>query len=292
MDNWRVVSRLLMVLVVGAGCIGAFYVGTAARSYLGPGVTAAYAEDPPPGIELEETAEVAAIPRVVAERLWVDDQEQGLLKVEDDVVLHIQTASSGLTGYERAIIVAKRLEDALVAGAGPGDIAVQQLAGMWVVMIGETPLITINAEEADQLDVTLVELAAQWAMDLAAAFAEAPAEEETEEQIAEEPTEEAEDVEDPEEVAEETEADWQPPEPYKDKIVPIVSVLEGVRIGIARVNGPQSAVNQVQAVAQIETHYKNTLEIDVYVPISTKVPGQNLARVQGVGVTGLGDYRF
>ncbi len=279
MDNWRVVSKLLMVLVVGAGCTGAFYVGTVARSYLGPGSSAAYAE-------LEETAEAEAIPKVVAERLWVDDQEQGLLKVEDDVVLHIQTASSGLTGYERVIIVAKRLEDALVAGAGPGDMAVQQLAGMWVVMIGETPLITINAEEADQLGATRAELAAQWTMDLATALAEAPAEEEAEEQIAEVPVEETEDV------AEETEADWQPPEPYKDKIVPIVSVLEGIRIGIARVNGPQSAVNQVQAVAQLETHYKNTLEIDVYVPISTKVPGKNLARVHGVGVTGLGDYRF
>ena len=86
--------------------------------------------------------------------------------------------------------------------------------------------------------------------------------------------------------------EWQPEEPYKDKIVAIVSFGEGARLGIARVNGPQSAVDQVQAVAQLETSYKDYVDIEIYVPISTKVPGQTLSRVQGVGITGVGDLRI
>jgi len=32
--------------------------------------------------------------------------------------------------------------------------------------------------------------------------------------------------------------------------------------------------------------------VEIYVPIATKVPGRILDRVQGVGVTGVGDLRI
>ena len=51
-------------------------------------------------------------------------------------------------------------------------------------------------------------------------------------------------------------------------------------------------MEQVQAVAQLETSYKDMLDVEVYIPISTKVPGQTLSRIQGVGVTGVGDLRI
>ena len=69
-------------------------------------------------------------------------------------------------------------------------------------------------------------------------------------------------------------------------------MLEGVKLGVARVNGPTSQVHLAQAVAQLETHWKDFLEIDVYIPISTKVPGKTIDRVKGVGVTGLGDIEI
>jgi len=79
-------------------------------------------------------------------------------------------------------------------------------------------------------------------------------------------------------------------EQYGDKWVPILSVPDGIRIGGARVNGPKHDLSRVQAVAQIETPWENTLEIDIYVPISTKGPSDFLNRVQGVGVTALADF--
>jgi hypothetical protein len=72
--------------------------------------------------------------------------------------------------------------------------------------------------------------------------------------------------------------------------VPILSVPDGIRIGAARVNGPKDNLRLVQGVAQIETPWQDTLEIDIYVPISTKRPGKFLSRVQGVGVTALADF--
>ena len=48
----------------------------------------------------------------------------------------------------------------------------------------------------------------------------------------------------------------------------------------------------VQAVAQLETNWKDHLDIDVFIPVSTKVPGKTIDRVKGCGVTGLGDFKF
>jgi hypothetical protein len=82
---------------------------------------------------------------------------------------------------------------------------------------------------------------------------------------------------------------WRPAEPYEDKYVPIISLLEGTRLGVARINGPRSRVALTQAVAQFSIRFMDFLNIDIYVPISTREPGKRLARVPDVGVTGLGD---
>ncbi len=287
MSRHSVSTSVLVAVGVIVGCLAAFYAGQGARNYLGSALPAAYAEDPEP------------IPDTVAERVWVDDEEQGILKAGDEEILRIQTTAGGLTGYERAMIAAKRINDALAAGTSGSEVAPQQVGDQWAVTIGERLLITANSQEASQAGGTPEQLAQQWADQITVALLITPPSPEedgetAEEVVTEEPGPEGEEVvEEPAaEGGTEEAAEWQPAEPYKNKIVPIISVLEGVRIGIARVNGPQSAVNQVQAVAQLETHYNNILEIDVYVPISTKVPGKTLARVQGVGVTGLGDLRL
>jgi hypothetical protein len=85
---------------------------------------------------------------------------------------------------------------------------------------------------------------------------------------------------------------WQALEPYEDKIVPIVSLGSGKRIGGALVNGPETAVRQVQAVVQIEARLLSYFQVQLYVPISTQVPGRTLDRVQGVAVTAVGDLKL
>jgi len=263
-------------------------------------------------------------PEAYAEKIVLDDQEQGIVVLGANQPLRIRTSAGGFTGYERALIVVNRLNDGLTAGLQSEQIQAEEHNGEWVVTGAGNNLITVNQAEADIRDLSRSQLADIWAANLRVAvdaawqtpapdegepaeeeFVEQPAEEEPVEQPpAEEqpPTEEVAEAEPSEEQPpageEETEEptvaveEWQPEEPYKDKIVPIVSFGEGARLGIARVNGPQSAVDQVQAVAQLETSYKDYVDIEIYVPISTKVPGRILDRVQGVGVTGVGDLRI
>ena len=279
------------LLVAALGCVAAFYVGAAARVYVGGRPPAAYAED--------------TEPEAVAERLWVNGDEQGVVNVGEDELLLVRTGAGGLTGYERAMIVAKRINDGLVGGIVPEDVRGEQEVGMWVVKMGDVTLVTANPDEAEELGLTRAELAAQWANQIVLGLFGSPAPEEIAEEepgeevtevLTEEPVEVTEEVpelaEETVEPLEEVVEEWQPPEPYRNKIVPILSVLDGTRLGVARINGPRSAVDTVQAVAQLETNYRSALEIDVYVPIATRVPGTTLARVQGVGVTGLADYRF
>ncbi len=302
MNKFKVGRKLLAAAVILVAGAVAFYGGTVARGYLGADAVAAAAE-------LEPAGETEAEPQVVARRVWVGEEEQGVLEVAGEAVLQVQTTSGGLTAYERAMIMAKRINDELAAGAEPGEVAAEQIEEQWVVMMAQMPLVVVNDTEAGAVGRTPDQLAKHWASNITYALLGLPPSEETqpppEEPVELAEAEEGEDLllppeeepeqeptEEPGEEAEPSEAGWQSPEPYKNKIVPIVSILEGIRIGVARVNGPQSAVKQVKAVAQLETHYRDLVEIDVYVPISTKLPGQTLARVQGVGVTGLGDYRF
>jgi hypothetical protein len=85
----------------------------------------------------------------------------------------------------------------------------------------------------------------------------------------------------------------------KTKVVPILSVGIGISspggayIGAAQVSGPEEAVAAVQAVAQIEATFSNTVRVKALVPIDslTPLPG-SFRRVDGVGVTAIIDVRI
>lgn len=262
-------TALLLALAVAA----AFGLGTVLRHALPLGPAMAHAEETAADAQYEG-------PWAVAERQITDNEERGAIRVGEEVVLEIQTVAGGLTGYERALIVSKRLNDALAAGIKPNQIHSAQTAGMYVVQAGPTTLITVTNPEAERQKTTPAQLAALWAQSLARALGGEPG-------PAVVPTTTPGETE-----TTPLETDWTPPEPYKDKLVPIISVLQGIKVGVARVNGPTSKVDQVQAVAQLETDFRKVLTINIYVPISTEVPGQKLARVQGVGLTGVADIRI
>ncbi len=77
------------------------------------------------------------------------------------------------------------------------------------------------------------------------------------------------------------------------KVVPIVSLGTGTRIGAAQVSGPAGdAVDKTKAVAQIETAFKDRLRIKVLVPIDSENPLERFRRVQGVGVSAVIDYKL
>ncbi len=282
MPDSKTRHRLMLALLVVA-CLAAWGAGTALRQGCHWETPAAWAVETEP-----EATDTAAYPGpwAVAERSLVEGEERGTVRIGEQDVLEIQTVAGGLTGYERTLIVAKRLNDALAAGVRADQIRATQVQGMTVLKAGEVVLITVTAAEAERQKMTESQLAKAWAASIAAALGGTPAVPSPTTTTA--PTT----TTTPPEGDEYDYSGWTPPEPYKDKIVPIVSVLEGVKIGVARVNGPTSKVDLVQAVAQLETDYKKVLSINLYVPISTEVPGSKLARVQGVGVTGLADIRI
>ncbi len=309
MDRRMTVSWLAAGAVVLVLAAAAFWGGAALRAVVAPAGATAFAA------EGEQPAYPG--PEAYAEEVVLDGEGHGIVVLGDNQPLRIRTSAGGFTGYERALVVVSRLNSSLAAGLQGEQIQAQQYNGEWVVTGAGTNLITVNQAEADIRDLSRSQLADIWAANLRVAVDAAwqtppPAESETaEEEFVEQPAEETAEQPPIEEVAEaetseeqppagEEEAEeptvaveeWQPEEPYKDKIVPIVSFGEGARLGIARVNGPQSALDRVQAVAQLETSYKNYLDVEIYVPISTKKPGQILTRIQGVGITGVGDLRI
>ena len=84
------------------------------------------------------------------------------------------------------------------------------------------------------------------------------------------------------------------------KVVPILSVGVGIvsgnpgsYIGAAQVQGPQAALDRVQAVAQIEGDFFSALRVKGLVPVDglNPIPG-HLHRVYGVGVTAIIDFRL
>lgn len=204
-------------------------------------------------------------PKVGANQVMDGDTEAGELLINDQPVLRLYAGTRELTPYERAVIVAERLK----LHMAPRDqmvVAVGLRNGSNAVLVNDAVLATPLPDDLPE-GMSLREGAEMWADWLTEALALQPA---------------------PREVAE----PWQPTEPFDDKIVPIVSLGSGKRIGGARINGPESAVRQAQAVVQIEARLLRYFQVQVYVPISTKVPGKTLDRVQGVAVTAVGDLRF
>lgn len=81
------------------------------------------------------------------------------------------------------------------------------------------------------------------------------------------------------------------------KVVPIISVSVAVGgqgggyIGAAQVQGPKAALDQVQAVAQIEGSFMSQIRLRGLVPVDSINPlAGKLHRVYGVGVTALVDF--
>ena len=207
-----------------------------------------------------------------AGKLTVNGAEVGVVLVGNVEVLRLTSGAAGLGPFDRAKIIADRLKAAVTAGALPQDIRAAEVYGMAVVQIRETLLVTADADEAQRAGMTPPQLAQQWAGKLGDAVAAYYAS--------------------GGQLAQAAPGDWIPPEPYDDKWVPIISVLEGTKVGLARVTGPRSSVTLVQAVAQLETHWKRALTVSIYIPISPKVPGKTLDRVKGCGVSGLADIKL
>ena len=78
---------------------------------------------------------------------------------------------------------------------------------------------------------------------------------------------------------------------YATKVVPILSFGSGGYIGAAQVMGPQDAVDETQAVIQIEGDFNGNFRVKALVPIDSKNP-VNFTRVNGVGLSAVIDVKI
>lgn len=223
--------------------------------------------------EPEPTADAVDIS---ARRVVLGQTEVADVLINEVTVIKIRRGRGGRTAYQDASAIAERLRARVDEGYGPRDITAEHREGQAVVVAGEHVIATVDEYHADINNSTPIGLANTWADNIAGALSDAGVEST---------------IEPPPPTGPEALHDdaWYE-ENYRDKWVPILSIPDGIRIGAARVNGASSDVRRVVAVAQLETPWEDFLEIDIYVPISTKTPGQFLDRVQGVGVTALADF--
>ena len=205
-------------------------------------------------------------PDVRAERRTANQGEYGVVMIGDTTAIEIWTGSGGYSPYDRARQVADRMMAAFAGGLMPEDVQAKRISGEWAVTAGDTLLITANQEEARRRNLTPQRLAEAWAYALSQALYGQCLQDGT------------------------GGGPGQSNERYDKKIVPVLSILDGVRLGAAQVQGPVSGIDRTKAVGQAEMRFRNLLNINVYVPLETESL-TNIKRVQGVGVTGLADIR-
>jgi hypothetical protein len=227
----------------------------------------------------------------------IDGNTVGEVLINGQVVIRMRTQAGGFTAPERAVIVAQRIQDWVAGAYSPYDLATREgtYGGVELRAAG-TLIVDVNTAEAGALGSTATGLAQAWKANIQTALGVEPepmdegddtAAELVDDDDAGTPAvgddgqngdgEDVETTERPEAVE------------YGSKIVPILSVGGNIAIGGARVNGPESKLDDVVACTQLEMSFKDFLEIDIYVPVKTR---GGLDRVQQVGVTGLGDIEL
>lgn len=258
--------RLWPCLLLCAAVLAAFAAGWMIQTMtcaFGPAVATAQETGPPARVQ----------------EVRVSGLEAGRLMVGEREVATIAMPAGDFSGYERALIAADRINRSVAQGVPAGDFRARHTRESVVQTAAGNNILTITPDDARASGTRPEALADTWAADLRQALKGAAAETPTAAPVVET-------------VPSQEPRQWQPPERYDDKYVPIISLLQGTRLGVARLNGPRSRITLTQAVVQFSIGFGDFVDIDIYVPVSTREPARSISRVQGVGVTGLGDLRL
>jgi len=202
-----------------------------------------------------------AATNAMAREATISGRQVGEVIVDGDVVLRIRSAAGGLSAYRRGQIVADRLNLLTGDSTKPEEITTGIVNGQEVVLAGGQILVTADTTHARLNGTTPTILANQWAGNLRVAFGG--------EELA---------------VVAAT--------PTAEKIVPIISLGQGTRIGGAQVTGPKNRVSEVVAVAQIEGTFQGAVRVRILVPVSSENIVEKISRVPQTSVTALVDIKI
>ena len=215
-------------------------------------------------ISIIATALAVLLLSAVAWALTVSSRSQvisgmtvGEVVVNNDVPIRMRFSAGGYTPAERADTIAARLRE--IGDYQPADVQTGIVNGEAVVLIKGQLVATADSRHVAANNTTPINLAMAWRDNFRAAVTPAV-----------------------------------PAGPgtglvaTDSKIVPIISVGTGLRVGAAQVSGEAAQVARVRAVAQIEGDYRGRARVRALVPIGTEeVDGIN--RIPRTSVTAYGD---
>ena len=193
-----------------------------------------------------------------AREVMIEGQSVGEVLLDDQVVFRIRTSAGGYTPFQRAEVVAERLRQLMSDSLRPEDVTTGRVSGEYAVLVNEGILITADPAHAELNDTTPLQLADRWAQQLENALAGRSVEE----------------------------------IPVAEKVVPIISVGSGTRIGGALVTGPRDRLEEVVAVAQLEGNFGSSVRVRALIPVSSEDVVQEIKRVPQTSVIGLVDIRL
>ena len=211
-----------------------------------------------PSARMTSTPAYAASPEVTAREVTISGKQAGEVLVGGQVAFRIRTSAGGFTPYQRAQTVAQRIQGLMGDSLQPEDITMGRINGQDVVMAKGQVIVTADRAHARLNGTTPAALASLWSSRLSNAVAGRPL---TSTRVGE-------------------------------KIVPIISVGSGTRVGGALVSGASSRLDEVIAVAQIEGRFGNAVRVRALVPVSTTNVISNIKRVPQTAVIGLVDIKL
>ena len=195
---------------------------------------------------------------VTARQGMENGQPVGEVLVNNQVVFRIRTSAGGKSSYERAQIAAQRLGEVMTEPLKSKDITTGVANGQEAVMAKGKLIVTADEAQARLNKTTPMALANVWAMQLDKV------------------------------VTGQTVAYV----PITQKVVPIISIGSGTRVGGALVTGASSQVRRVVAVGQLEGTFASAVRVRVMIPVSSTNFVRNITRVPGTSVAGLVDIKL
>ncbi len=199
-------------------------------------------------------------PEIASRAAVINGKQVGEVLIDGQVVFRIRTAAGGNSPAKRAEIVAERLKNLAAKPIKPEDITTGRLNGQDVVLANSEVIITADQPHAKINQTTPFLLAHQWESNLKSALF---TEEAVESQVG-----------------------------ISQKVVPIISVGSGTRVGGALVTGTRNYLDNVTAVAQVEGTFANAIRVKILVPVSSENVFQNISRVPQTSITGLVDIKL
>jgi hypothetical protein len=217
------------------------------------------------------------------------DREVGEVRVHDVLVMRFRESESGRSGPSLATDVARRLNDLQERKAlRPSELRVRPAGDVALLLADEEVIVVVDAAQARANGVSTADLARTWRNNLLRALEPAG--------LVQPVSRRAEDATDERSGATarrlDRDASYRPTEESRSKIVPILTVGSSLRVGVAQVTGPISRVDDVKAVARLDTDYKDRVRIGILIPVATENVVSNIRRVPQVSVSAVGDLKL